>query len=117
MGTPRVDRAAQLAAQLRGAGIEATHDPAAAVNLAPCVLVGPPRLTFDLLDGGASEAWRLVAIAATTVQLDAWTQLDELIDQLADPAADLAIETAEPTSWAPNPGADPVPAYVLTLTD
>lgn len=110
----RVDRAAQLAAQLRSAGIPATHDAAAVTAMAPCVLVGPPRLTFDLLDGGATEAWRLVAVAATAVQLDAWVQLDDLVDQVA---AELAVEAADPASWAPNPGADPTPAYVITLTD
>lgn len=113
MSTPRVDQAAQLAAQLRGLDIAATHDAAAVAGLAPCVLVGPPRLIFDVGDT-ATASWRLVAVASTAVQLDAWAQLDELVDLVA---AVLCIETAEPASWAANPGADPVPAYVLTLTD
>lgn len=111
--SPRVARAAQLAAQLRGAGIPSTHDAAAVAGLAPCVLIGPPRLAFDVGDS-ATASWRPLAIAATTVQLDAWEQLDALVDAVA---ALLPVEAAEPSSWAPNPGADPVPAYALTLTD
>lgn len=113
MASPRVARAEQLAAQLRGAGIDATHDPAAAASLRPCVLVPPPRLTFDVSDE-ATAAWRLVAIAGTPVQLDAWVQLDELVEAVAEL---LCVETADPTSWAATPGDDPLPAYVITLTE
>lgn len=113
MSSPRVARAAELAAQLRSAGIEATHDAAAVAGLAPCVLVGPPRLVFDVGDS-ATASWRLLAIAATPSQMDAWTQLDGLVDAVAGL---LPVESADPTSWAVAPGADALPAYALTLTD
>lgn len=113
MPTPRVTRARALAVQLAGAGIAATHDPSEVAGKAPCVLVGPPRLAFDV--GDASTAtWRLLVIAGTTTQLPAWEQIDALLAQLAD---ELAVETADPVAWAEGPGTDPRPAYAVTYTE
>lgn len=111
--TPRIARARELAVQLTGAGITATHDAREVVANAPCVLVGPPRLAFETLSG-AVATWRLLAVAGTTDQHTAWTQLDELVDKLA---VELACETAEPASWAPSPGDPTRPAYVVTYTE
>lgn len=113
MTTPRVTRAAQLAAQLRDAGLAATHDPAEVLGLVPCVLFPPPELAFDVGDG-ATVTWRPLLIAGSAVELDAWTQLDALLVELADR---LPVETARTTRWAPGPGADGHPAYVLTFTE
>lgn len=114
MGTPRVTRAVELAVQLGGAGITATHNPGEVLANAPCVLVAPPRLLFDTFEG-ATATWRLLAIASTPAdQLQAWQQLDALVDQLAQL---LNVETAEPTAWALTPGADSLPAYAVTFTE
>ena len=113
MSSPTVDRARQLAAQLVGAGLAATHDARAVAGMAPCVLIGPPRLSFDV-GTSATASWRLLAVAASADPLSAWEQLDNLV---AAVAVVLSVETADPTQFAPNADSDPLPAYALTLTD
>lgn len=110
----RLERAEQLVDQLVAAGIPATLDPATAGQHA-CVLVGPPALAFDL-NTGATCTWRLVVVdgGRTTAGLDSWTRLDDLVDQVADL---LPVTAGEPASYAPTPGTDPSPAYLLTLTE
>lgn len=105
-------RAVELAAQLDGSGVPATHDAAKLTGRLPAVLVGPPRLAFDV-PGGATVTWRLLAVAATTDELTAWTQLDALVGAVEQL---LPVESADPTAYARN-GADPLPAYALTFTD
>lgn len=110
----RLERAAQLVELLRAADIKATLDPADVGGLAPCVLVAPPALAFTL-NTGAVCTWRLVVIdqigAAT---LSSWRRLDALVDQVADL---LPVSAGEVASYAPTPGADLAPAYLLTLTE
>ena len=108
----RVERAEALVADLVDAGIPATIDPAAVAGLAPCVLVTPPRLQ---LQGARFTTWRLTAIAATTTPgLEAWRQLDQLLDQLD---AELPLTAAEPASFTLSAGADPAPAYLVTYEE
>lgn len=113
MTGPTVTRAVQLAAQLHGAGIPATHDASAVSSMAPCVLVGPPRLAFDT-GTGSTASWRLLAVASSGDPLTAWQQVDDLVHAVADL---LPVETADPTAFAASPTDDPLPAYALTLTD
>lgn len=113
MASPRVARAGQLAAQLTGAGVPATHDPRLLHGRLPAVLVQPPRLAFTGY-GGPEATWRLLIVANTAHELDAWTQIDDLAEAVADL---LPVETGEPASYSTGPGADPLPAYVLTFTD
>lgn len=113
MPTPRVARAVELAAQLDGAGIPATADPTQLAGKLPGVLVTPPAVVFDLQDG-ATCTWRLVVVAATPNAYNAWKQLDELLELLAEL---LPVEGATPASYATDPAADPLPAYALTFTE
>lgn len=107
-----VPRAQQLAAQLLGAGIDATHDARAVAGMAPAVLIGPPRVAFDV-GPFATYTWRLLAVSSTADPLSAWQQLDELV---AAVALVLPVETADPTSFAAAPEDPSMPAYALTLT-
>lgn len=113
MPAPRVARAGQLAAELSGAGLAATDDPQKLSGRLPGVLVGPPRLAFDV-GIGATATWRLLAVASTPDALRAWEQLDPIVGVVAGL---LPIETAEPVSFAATPGEDPLPAYALTFTE
>lgn len=76
-------RAQELVATLEAAGIRATTDPYAVA--APCVLVTPPNLTFDV-PCGADALWQLVALAPASATADrtSWQLLDELVAQVAD---------------------------------
>lgn len=104
------DHQAGVLEQLLAAGVPATDDPGAAETRRPIVLVGPPSL--DLTARAVTH--RLVALAGHPAgTLAALEQLDELVDLVA---AELPIETAEPTSYALTGAADPVPAYLLILT-
>lgn len=112
MDTPTVARAAQLAAQLRGVGINATHDAGQLRGQLPAVLVGPPELAWDVV-ALPTARWRLLAVASTPDPLTAWEQLDELVHAVGD---QLAVETATPTSFALTRDDEPLPAYALTFT-
>lgn len=111
--TPRVSRARELAVGLTSAGISATHDAREVAAAGPIVLVGPPRLAYETA-AGAVASWRLLVIAGTTEQHTAWTQIDALLAALE---LALPLETADPVSWAPAPGADARPAYAATYTE
>lgn len=111
MSTPTIDRAQRLVDQLVALDVRATTDAAAVMTNLPCVLVGPPSL---VLRQRMTATWRLLVIASTPNPLDAWGQLDALVTELFEA---LPVETAEPTSWALAAGTDPLPAYVLTMTD
>lgn len=123
VATPRVDRAHVLAAGLTDAGVPATVDPAALAGLlygddsaGAVVLVPPPSL--DYTGGtyaGPLTSWRLVLVASPGLGvLRAWESLDTLLDDLAGL---LAVETAEPTSYALPDAAEPAPAYAVTITE
>lgn len=109
------DRAEALEAQLRGAGINARREVAGLVNSLPGVLITPPLVDDRLLSGDLALTWRLIALAANPVgSLASLEQLAELLDQLVD---ELPVERAEPISYAlPALGADPLPAYAVTVT-
>ena len=115
MSAPRVVRAGELVAQLRLAGLPAVDDPAKVHgHSTPVVLIVPPRLRFDL-PVGASATWQLFVVdCTTTAGLAAWSRLDDLVDQLA---AVLPLTSADPASYAPTPGADPSPAYLVTFEE
>lgn len=110
--TPRVARAGELAAQLAGAGIQATTDVQALGAQLPAVLVGPPVLS-DPVGAGWTATWRLLAVASTPDALAAWGQLDQLVEAVT---RELPVERCEPVSFAAVPGTDPLPAYALTFT-
>lgn len=114
MPTPRVARARALVEQLADAGLSATCDVREVLGKAPCVLVQPPSLDYDL-HTGATATWRLVAVSAVALgNLDAWVQLDELLDELAGV---LPLTSAEPTAYKLPTGGDPYPAYIATYTE
>lgn len=110
----RVARAVELVAQLKAAGVKATHDPGDVAGMGAGVLVAPPELVFDLPEG-ATATWSLYALAGSTAAgLQTWQLLDDLVEQVAE---QLPLATARPTSWAPAAGVDPMPAYVITYTE
>lgn len=106
-------RADQLVAALKDGGVAATVDPRAVPNLAPCVLVPPP--SRDLT--ARTVTWTLAAISAqANGSLAAWDDLDALAAD-AVLALDGLVESARPATYAHTPGADPLPAYLLTITE
>lgn len=107
-------RGRELAALLSAAGVPAVVDVRDATANLPCILVPPPRLEFDGY-AFATATWGLVALAATSAGAgEAWQQLVTLVDGAA---AVLPVETANPTSYQLPTGGDPLPAYVLSLTE
>lgn len=107
------DRARQLAQELTAGGVPATADPAEALGMAPCVLVGPPVQEARHY-GGRLAFWRLVVLANTADQTQAWDQLDDLLDALAGA---LPWERAEPSTYLLPNGTEPFPAYVVTYSE
>jgi len=95
----------EIAATLTAAGVVATADPRSATP--PCVLVAPPRRTYDLACG-YSARWNLWALAPGAGNTDAHKALDEMVDRLAEL---LPIEDAEPGSYVLSPDNPPFPAY------
>lgn len=115
MPIPRVLRGQALAAELLAAGCRATTDVNAVTALAPCVLVSPPRLNFA--EGGYAgplATWRLLVVAGTADETRAWSQLDDLLEQLADL---LPLDTADPASFVLPGASDTRPAYAATYTE
>lgn len=106
MGT--LARGAELVDKLTAAGLRATLDPATAT--APCVLVIPPNLTFNL-GCGATLRWQLVAIvpAAHTADRTSWQALDELVDAVAG-----VVDVASAALVAYTVSGRSYPAYLLT---
>lgn len=107
------DRGRQLAAECSAAGLPATADPAEAMGLAPCLLVGPP-IQEARHYGGRVVTWRLLLLAGTAEQAQAWDQLDDMLDQLT---VVLPWERAEPTAYVMPNGTDATPAYSVTYTE
>lgn len=115
MPSPRVARGAQIAAELRAAGVNATHDPQQLAGQLPAVLVQAPRLDYvGAAMAGPTASWRLLLVASTPNALDAWTQLDELLEAVE---AAIPVELAEPTAYPPDPASPPLPAFALTYTE
>ena len=107
-------RAAQLMAQLEAHGIRAVADPRSAVP--PCVLLTPPRRTYDLPLPAYTATWELACLVPGPGTADAWVALDELVDNVVA-ALDLSDTTATPASYQLAAAAEPLPAYIVTLTE
>lgn len=97
---------------------KATTDDAKAEALANrggVVLIGPPRLRWDRLDDQPVRSWRVTcAVRDGAGGRRAWADLDDLVRVVAGV---LYVESADPTQWRPTAAADPLPAYLLTLSD
>lgn len=105
-----VDAAQQLAQQLAGAGIKATHDPAKAATQRPCVLVPPPAVDYVR----RTNTWRLALLAGQPAgTLAALRQLDELLTAVVD---QLPVEAADPGSYVLSADLPAVPAYIVRMT-
>lgn len=113
LGHPRTDAARAIVEALVSNGIRATADIRSAVP--PCVLVEPlPRLTFNLtLCGDFLAVWTIVALAPAPGTLAQADVLDTLVAQVA---AVLDVDTAEPGVYQTGLSADPLPAYVMSYT-
>lgn len=121
--SPRYERAVALAAELTAVGVPAVVDPAELVgrlnadDVTAVALVPPPTVRFDGVPYGSAgvATWRVVLVATPGVGVvRAWEYLDALLDDLD---GTLSIETAEPTSYALPDAGEPVPAYVVTITE
>lgn len=104
-------RAVELAAELTAAGITATVDPRN-LNL-PCVLIPPPRRTYDV-GCGYTAGWELWALVPGPGNADAFRLVDELADQVAKV---LPVLRAEPRAYQLAPDAAPLVAYRLELEE
>lgn len=105
--------AAVLLTELVEAGVPAVMDPRDVAAGTPCVLIGPPRWDDWTATNEVTFVWRLLVIAGTEApNLDAWTELDALVEAVAEV---LSVELAEPAQYQPPSGA-PRPAYALTVT-
>lgn len=113
MTTPRIDAAREAAEQLRAAGVFATVDPREAAANLPCVLFLPPTLRFTGLGSTHATEWRIAVLGDGPHGLDAWAQLDELLDQLA---AHVAVVDADPGVYTLT-GERTLPAYLCTVQD
>lgn len=110
MSSSSYDRSLELVAELVAAGVNATADPRSATP--PCVLVTPPRRTYDLGCGYSAE-WNLWALVPNPGNADAHKALAAMVDELA---AVLPITTADPGSYALGVG-EPFPAYQCQFTE
>lgn len=106
-----LDRALEIVGELEAAGFRATTDPAAVA--APCILVPPPDLTFDV-GCGVTVEWHLVALAPAVQTADrtSWETLDTLVDGLADL---FTIESGIVTPYVVNGRS--YPSYTLTMRE
>jgi hypothetical protein len=78
------------------------------------VFLAPP-VRFNPLNGGHETDWRVAVLADAGPGLDAWEQLDALLDQLEP---HVSLVSADPGAYQLPPGnKDPVPAYLCTLTE
>jgi hypothetical protein len=99
-----------IADELTGLGLRATVDPRSAQP--PCILVTPPVRNYTLGCGWSAE-WTLVLLSTGT-GADSFKVLDDWLDQLA---AHVDIETARPSAYQLVSGGDPIPAYLVTVTE
>jgi hypothetical protein len=105
------ERALELVGKLEAAGIVATADPRGATP--PCVLVPPPRRTYDI-SCGYTATWQLWVLVPGTGNADAHKQLDEWCDAVV---AVLPVERAELQQYVLSPDSPPLPAYRLDLEE
>lgn len=105
------ERALELVDKLEAAGITATADPRAATP--PCVLVPPPRRTYDV-PCGYTATWQLVALVPGTGNADAHKQLDALVDAVGGV---LELESADLIQYAIGAATEAVPAYRLQFEE
>lgn len=105
-----------LADQITGilpGGIKATCDVRGLVP--PALLVVPvPQLVFDLMGGGFTATWQLVALAANGGDLEAASTLVPMVTAVCE---HLAVEQAQPIAYyLPGRTDVPFPAYRITYT-
>jgi hypothetical protein len=114
MSHPRTDRARELTAELAAAGVRATCD-VRTVN-PPCVLVEPvPGIVWrGTLGGDPALTWTVVALVPYPGTLAAADALDALVDTVAGV---LDLDSATPGTYQTGFAPDPLPAYVMTLTE
>lgn len=107
-----VAAAEQLAATLKAAGVNATHDPDRADAIRPCVLVAPPAIDYS----ARSNTYRLACLSAKPIgSLAALSELDQLVQQLQT-VPGVYPERADPASYVLAPDRPAVPAYLVTIT-
>lgn len=111
------DRARELADQLK-AGLPAGSRVETSIRKVrtPCVLVVPvPEYDFDRLgQDQASLTWTIVVLGSLPADLRSSEDMEELVLGVAEI---LPIETAVPSSYPTGQAEDPLPSYVLTMTD
>lgn len=114
MTGPGLRAAAQLVEQLDGLDELATTDPKQAGTNRPCALVAPPVLdwTTGTYDGPAVEHRVLLLSSHASFTLEAWRQLDDMLDQLAQL---VDVERASPGDF-PLAEGNTAPCYVVTVT-
>lgn len=105
-----IAQAKGYADELTAGGVPTYVDPRKAAANLPCVLIVPPRLSWDRLGGPPSIEWRLVVLANGPHGLDCWATLDDLLRRLGDR---VAIATAEPGAYSLT-GESPLPCYAVT---
>lgn len=97
---------------LTEAGADATTDPRSATP--PCIVVTPPRLTFDV-GCGATAAWSVWAIVPGPANADAWQALDELLGFVRK-AKLTPVERVSFVQYSVASDAPPLPAYRIEFT-
>jgi hypothetical protein len=107
-----VDEARQFCEDISAAGVRATIDPRKIVP--PCLLLVPPTVTLDRLEGVSGQAeWQGFLLASVgSGNTDAWTQLDQLAAKVLPL---LPVEIIQPSDYSPD-GTTEYPAYTLTWT-
>lgn len=106
-----LDAATAMAEKLTANGINATVDPRGAT--APCVLILPPALTYDL-GCGATAVWSLICLAPGPANSDAWAALDELRSSVVSV---LPVYRSQFISYSLSLDAPLIPAYLLTYSE
>lgn len=106
------ERGLELCEAIMGvdADVLATTDPRSATP--PCVLVTPPRVTWDAMCSGTAQ-WQLVALAPGVANYDAWVVLDGL---LAVVAKAVPVESHYFIGYSLAMGQPQLPAYLIQFT-
>jgi hypothetical protein len=106
------DRALELVEELGAvdATVTATADPRAATP--PCLLVVPPRVTWDGYCAGTA-LWSVYALAPGPANLDAWRALDDLLVIVAKVCP---VESHQFVAYSLAPDAPLLPAYQVQFT-
>jgi hypothetical protein len=107
-----LERALELVEELNAVDdtVTATADPRAATP--PCVLVVPPRVTWDGYCNGTA-LWSVYALAPGPANLDAWQVLDGLLVIVAKVCP---VETHQFVSYSLAADAPLLPAYQIQFT-